>query len=89
MHFTPTGTSWINLVERFFADITNELITDRSFSSLKELEDSISNYMKDRNKNPKRYIWKKEGQKILEKINRARRKIGWDEYCESNLNSGH
>lgn len=89
MHFTPTGTSWINLVERFFADITADVIRDGSFSSLKELEDVIEKYMVSRNNNPKRYIWKKKGSEILKKINKARQSIGWEPYCECNLNSGH
>lgn len=89
MHFTPTGSSWMNLVERFFADITADVIRDGSFQSLKELEQAIGNYMVIRNKTPKRYVWKAEGQKILERINRARQKIGWEPYCESISNSGH
>jgi len=84
MHFTPTGSSWMNLVERFFSDITNDVIRDGSFKNIKELEQSINNYLSDRNKNPKRYVWKKEGAKILEKINKARKSIGWNEYCEPN-----
>jgi hypothetical protein len=74
----------MNLVERFFADITNDLIGESSFSSLKELEESINNYVSNRNKNPKRYIWKKEGVEILKKINKARKTIGWKEYSEHN-----
>lgn len=87
IHFTPTGSSWLNLVERFFADITSDVIREGSFNSLKKLEDAIKAYLVDRNREPKRYVWKAEGQKILEKINRARRKLGWNEYCEGNLNS--
>lgn len=87
IYFTPTGSSWMNLVERFFLDITNDVIRDGSFNNLKKLEDSIRNYLVDRNKNPKRYVWKADGKKILEKINRARQKLGWNQYCESNSNS--
>lgn len=89
MHFTPTGSSWMNMVERFFADITVDVIRDGSFQSLKELEDAIGDYMTARNSSPKRYVWKAEGQKILEKINRARQKLDWDPYCESISNSAH
>ena len=84
MHFTPTGSSWMNLVERFFLDITNDVIREGSFVSIKELEGAIKNYLADRNIKPQRYVWKAEGQKILEKINRARQKLGWDQYCEGN-----
>ncbi len=72
IHFTPTSSSWLNLVERFFADITSECIRNGSFGSVKELEDHIQDYMSDRNDNPKPYRWVAEGQEILEKINRAR-----------------
>lgn len=84
VHFTPTGSSWMNLVERFFADITVDVIRNGSFTSLKALEDSINKYLQNRNSNPRRYIWKAEGKKILEKINKARKAIGWEQYCVPN-----
>ena len=80
MHYTPTGSSWMNLGERFFADITSDVIRDGSFCQLKELEKVIEGYLVKRNKNPKRYIWKAEGRKILEKINRARKKLRSEEH---------
>jgi transposase len=75
IHFTPTSSSWLNLVERFFRDITQDAIREGSFNSVKELADSIIAYMAERNVNPKRYVWKAEGQKILEKIQRARQRL--------------
>lgn len=89
IHFTPTGSSWMNMVERFFADITKDVIRDGSFQNLEELENAINDYMAARNRKPKRYVWKAEGWKILEKINRARTKLGWKPYCESISNPGH
>jgi len=71
MHFTPTSSSWLNLVERFFRDLTDR-ITEGSFASVKELADTIIAYLADRNQNPKRYVWKAEGEEILRKIQRAR-----------------
>lgn len=71
MHFTPTSSSWLNLVERFFRDLTDR-IADGSFGSVKELADAIIAYLVDRNQNPKRYIWKAKGEEILRKIQRAR-----------------
>lgn len=56
---------------------------------MKELEKVIEDYLSERNENPKRYVWKAEGTKILEKINRARKEIGWELYCERNSNSPH
>jgi len=71
MHFTPTSSSWLNLVERFFRDLT-ERISDGSFSSVKQLADTIITYLAERNSNPRRYIWKADGAEILRKIQRAR-----------------
>lgn len=72
MHFTPTSSSWMNMVERFFRDITVDCIRDGSFASVKELNDSILDYLNERNLNPKPYVWKAEGKAILEKIQRAK-----------------
>jgi len=72
MHFTPTSSSWMNMVERFFRDITVDCIRDGSFASVDELKDSILDYLNERNLNPKPYVWKAEGKSILEKIKRAK-----------------
>ncbi len=74
MHFTPTSSSWMNLVERFFRDLTDFLV-DGSFSSVKQLSDSIMTYLAERNRNPKRYVWKAKGEDILWKIHVAREKL--------------
>jgi transposase len=71
-HFTPTSSSWLNLVERFFGEITADVIRHGSFASIKELSDDIMQYLADRTANPKRYVWKAEGEVILAKIKRAR-----------------
>jgi transposase len=60
MHFTPTGSSWMNLVERFFADLTGDCIRDGSFRSVRELIDAIEEYLADRNANPKQYVRRRE-----------------------------
>jgi len=72
MHFTPTSSSWMNLVERFFRDITQDAIRDGSFESVRELESAIEEYLVQRNLAPSRYVWKKTGEEILAKIQRAR-----------------
>ena len=72
MHFTPTSSSWLNLVERFFADLTGDVIRAGSFASVKELFRDIKAYLAERNAKPKPYKWKAEGAKILSKIKRAR-----------------
>lgn len=70
MHFIPTGSSWMNMVERFFAEISTRVIRDGSFTSVKELISSINTYIDNRENKP--YIWKADGIKILEKINKAK-----------------
>jgi len=72
VHFTPTGSSWMNLVERFFRDITQDVIRDGSFSNVRELSEAIIAYLADRNGHPKLYRWKAKGEDILAKIQRAR-----------------
>jgi transposase len=72
VHFTPTSSSWMNLVERFFADLTADVIRTGSFGSVGELVRDINAYLKERNTNPRPYTWKAEGAAILEKIKRAR-----------------
>ena len=75
LHFTPTSSSWMNLVERFFGDITQQALLNESFGSVKELARRILDYIASHNLAPKRYVWKAEGRAILEKIQRARRKL--------------
>jgi transposase len=72
LHFTPTSASWMNLVERFFGELTQEVIRDGSFASVKELVRDIETYLAERNLNPKPYRWKAKGEDILRKIQRAR-----------------
>jgi transposase len=72
VHFTPTSSSWMNLVERFFADLTADVIRAGSFTSVDELVRDIETYLAERNANPKPYKWKAKGEVILEKIRRAR-----------------
>ena len=72
VHFTPTSSSWMNLVERFFADLTQEVVREGSFTSVRELARDIEAYLAQRNDNPKPYKWRAEGEAILRKINSAR-----------------
>src|SRR5215468_8398470 len=74
MHFTPTSSSWLNLVERFFRDLTG-YITEKSFASVGELSDSIIAFLAERNKNAKRYVWHAKGQDILRKVEAARQAL--------------
>jgi len=78
MHFTPTSSSWMNMVERFFADLTADVVLPGSFQSVKELVQCIEKYMEERNLNPVPYKWKAKGEEILRKIQRAKAKIAND-----------
>ena len=82
VHFTPTGSSWMNLVERFFGELTQDVIREGSFTSVRELTKDIEAYLADRNLEPKPYRWRAEGEVILRKIGRARealRRAGADD----------
>jgi len=75
LHFTPTSASWLNLVERFFRDLSQDVVLPGSFGSVDELVDSIWAYLKQRNLQPHRYLWRAEGKAILDKIRRARQTL--------------
>jgi transposase len=72
LHFTPTSSSWLNLVERFFRDLTEDVVREGSFGSVRELVRAMEIYLAERNLAPKRYVWKKQGEEILAKIAKAR-----------------
>ena len=72
MHFTPTGSSWMNLVERFFADLTADCVREGSFTSVRERIAAIDEFLAARNAEPKRYVWRAKGEDILRKIERAK-----------------
>ena len=75
LHFTPTSSSWLNLVERFFRDLSQDVVLPGSFSSVQELKDAIFGYLAERNLEPKRYVWKAKGEEILAKIKLARERL--------------
>lgn len=76
LHFTPTSASWVNLVERFFRDITEEQIRRGVFRSVDELEAAINQYLEHRNANPKPYQWTATPEAILAKVTKAKEKLG-------------
>jgi transposase/DNA-binding CsgD family transcriptional regulator len=75
LHFTPTSASWLNLVERFFRDLSQDVVLPGSFGSVPDLVAAIWGYLEERNLRPKRYEWRAEGQVILEKLRRARQAL--------------
>jgi transposase len=71
MHFTPTSASWLNMVERFFRDITTERLRRGVFTSVPELVCAIDEYIAHHNIKPKPFIWTKSARDILQKVIRA------------------
>lgn len=70
-HFTPTSASWLNLVERFFAEITRKRIRRGTFTSVADLEDAIDDYLMRHNAKPKPFVWTKTAEDILTRERRA------------------
>lgn len=73
MHFTPTSASWLNMVERFFRDLSQQRVRRGSFHSVAELIAAIEDYILSHNEHPKPFIWTAKASDILEKVTRARR----------------
>ncbi len=71
LHFTPTSASWLNLVERFFAEITTKRIRRGTFTSVADLEAAIEDYLDQHNANPKPFVWTKTATAILSNERRA------------------
>ena len=75
LHFTPTSASWLNLVERFFAEITSKRIRRGSYSSVDDLEATIYDYLLLHNAKPKPFTWTKTAEDILTRERRALNKL--------------
>ncbi len=75
MHFTPTSASWLNMVECFFRDITENRLRRGVFTSVPDLIKAINEYVAVHNDNPKPFIWTKSARDILAKVMRANRRI--------------
>lgn len=80
MHFTPTGSSWVNQVERWFGFLTDQLIRRGVHKSVASLEKDIRNWVKEWNRNPKPFVWKKTAEEILNSLAR---------YCQRISGAGH
>jgi transposase len=80
VHFTPTAASWLNLVERWFAALTEKQIRRGSFRSTQELETAIHAFLAEHNAAPKPFIWTKSADAILDSVAR---------YCQRTNDSGH
>lgn len=71
VHFTPTSASWLNMIERFFRDLTDKRIRRGVFQDLEQLIMAIDQYIDKHNANPKPFIWTAKASDILEKVSRA------------------
>jgi transposase len=72
LHFTPTSSSWLNLVERWFRDLTDKALRRGSFNSVPELIAAIEEYLNAHNEDPKPFVWTATAESILEKVRRGR-----------------
>ena len=80
LHFTPTYSSWINLVERWFATLTEKKIRRAAHKSIRRLEDDLKSYIVVNNENPKPFVWTKTADEILAAVAR---------FCKRTSGSGH
>jgi len=80
LHFTPTYSSWINLVERWFAELTNKWLRRGTHRSTKELESALNSWIEQWNEDPRPFIWHKSADEILDTL---------ANYCARISDSGH
>jgi transposase len=80
IHFTPTGSSWINQVERWFAFLTDQLLRRGVHTSVAALEKDIREWIKTWNEDPRPFVWRKTAEEILDSLAR---------YCERISGAGH
>lgn len=80
MHFTPTGSSWVNQVERFFGLISDKLIRRGVHTSVPALEADIRNWIKNYNDDPKPFTWTKTADEILNSLQKYLTRISGAEY---------
>jgi len=72
VYFTPTSSSWLNMVERFFRDLTEQRLRRGIFRDVEELVTAIGDYIDQHNDHPKPFVWTAKASDILEKVKRAR-----------------
>ena len=80
LHFTPTSSSWLNLVERWFAELTTKKLQRSTHRSVRALNTDIRNWITTWNDNPKPYVWVKTADEILDSV---------ASYCRRITDSGH
>jgi transposase len=75
LHFTPTSASWLNMVERFFREVTEKRLRRGVFHSVPELVDALEEYLSHYNKAPTPFVWTAKANDILAKVKRARKRL--------------
>ena len=75
VHFTPTSGSWLNLVERLFAEVTERCVRRGSHTAVRTLEKAMLDYLEQRNKDPKPFVWTADADLILGKVERLSKRI--------------
>jgi transposase len=80
LHFTPTGASWLNLLKRWFAELTNKKLRRGAHRSVRELNKDIRDWIAHWNENPRPYIWTNTAEQIFDSPTR---------YCQRINDSGH
>lgn len=80
VHFTPTSASWINMVERWFADLTNRQIRRGAHRSTAQLEQAIEHYLRTHNEDPRPFVWTKTADQILNSV---------ASFCQRTSGAGH
>jgi len=80
LHFTPTSASWINLVERWIAELTNRKVRRSAHRNVTELEADIRTWISEWNKHPRPFVWAKTADEILDSL---------VAYCQRINDSGH
>jgi transposase len=83
LHFTPTSSSWLNLIERWFRELTDKRIRRGAFGSVAELVAAIRSYIDAHNEDPKSFSWTAKAEDILAKIERAREALISAKQCET------
>jgi len=72
IHFTPTSSSWLNVIERWFRELTEKRLRRGVFRSVGELEQAIKDFVNEHNDHPQGFVWTKKAEDILAKVRRAR-----------------
>lgn len=76
LHFTPTSSSWLNMVERWFGEITQKRLRRGTFNSVPALIEAIHHYIQNHNQNPKVFVWTASVERIMKKISISKEALG-------------